>query len=358
MKKALVMGLVMAFCCGVVLAGGGSKVVDFEGEKMPAAQADKLVKQGYHRYFDQWHTHNHVALQTEIDCLNLLNSLYLSDVQMRHMIGVGVKMEKGRQKAQPQIEAINKEMEAALRQVKKDVVAGKDKTQSAGWAKVQECEKKLSEIRKELAHQELVCEAYAKAILTPNQREKCYNYQHCLIPVKDLKDPTRVGSADAGSVAEKLLDSIRPLSADELEGRMPMILSKHLAGMEKYMGELSDADRKKEEAKLRSVFAEARAMTDMDYQIQKSRLGAQIPCDYMELKSRMFDINCKLLKLEGEKTDGKCTGVVGQMFLKPCIIPILAKRINLLTEWENFDAIDLDKVKAAAACANGSCAID
>ncbi|NOZ21990.1 MAG: hypothetical protein GXP25_12990, partial [Planctomycetes bacterium] len=211
------------------------------------------------------------------------------------------------------------------------------KMQSPGWAKYQEAEKKLRVIKKDLAHQALICEAYAKAILTPNQREKCYGYKHCLIPVKNLKDPTRVGSADAGTVAEKLLDSIRPLSDDELEARMPMILSNQFHGMEKYMGELSAADRKKEEAKLRSVFAEARAMSDMDYQIQKSRLGSQIPCDYAELKHRMFEINCKLLKLEGEKTDGKTTGVIGQMFLKPCIIPILAKRINLLTEWENFD---------------------
>jgi len=358
MRKIGLLGLALLFVCGIALAGGGSKAVDFEGEKMPAAQAKKLMKQGYHRYLDQWHTHNHAMLESEIDCLNLLNSLYLSDIQMRHMIGVGVKMEKGRKAVKPQIEAINKEMELALQRVKKDVVSGKDKMESPGWAKYRECEKKLGEIKKALRHQAVICEAYAKAILTPNQREKCYNYHHCLIPVKDLKDPTRVGSADAGSVAEKLLDMIRPLSADELESRMPMVLSKHFKGMEKYMGELSDADRKQEEAKLRAVFAESRAMSDMDYQIQKSRLGSQIPCDYLELKGRMFDINCKLLKLEGEKSEGKSTGAIGQMFLKPCVIPILAKRINLLNEWENFDAIDLDKVEAAAACKNGSCAID
>jgi hypothetical protein len=358
MRKIVLVGVVLVFACGIALAGGGTKMVDFEGEKMPAAQAKKLIKQGYHRYHDQWTTHNSHMLATEIDCLNLLNSLYLSEIQMRHMIGVGVKMEKGRKAVKPQIEAINKELERALTLVKKDVVAGKDKCASVGWQKAQEAEKKLREIRKQLSHQALVCEAYAKAILTPNQREKCYNYQHCLIPVKDLKDPTRVGSADAGTVAEKLLDKIRKMSDEELEDSMPMILSKHYKGMEKYMGELSDADRQKEEAKLRGVFKEARAMSDLDYQVHKSRLGAQIPCDYLELKERMFKINCQLLKLEGEKTDGKCIGVVGQMFLKPCMVPILAKRINLLDEWENFDAIDLDKVQAAAACKNGSCAID
>jgi hypothetical protein len=349
----------VVFACGTALAGGGTKVMDFEGEKMPASQAKKLMKQGYHRYYDQWKTHNHRALQTEIDCLNLLNSLYLSEIQMRHLIGVGVKMEKARRKLQPQIETINQEMEAALRQVKKDVVAGKDKCQSPGWARYKDAEKKLGQIRKGLCHQAVLCEAYCKAILTPNQREKCYNYKHCLIPVKDLKDPTRVGSADAGTVAEKMLDKVRAMSDQELADSMPMILSKHFKGMEKYMGELSAADRDKEEAKLRAVFAEARGMGDLDYQVQKSRLGAQIPCDYLELKQRMFDINCQLLKLEGEKTTGKTTGVVGQMFLKPCIIPILSKRINLLGDWENFDAVDLDKVKAAAAdCKYGSCAID
>ena len=84
--------------------------VEFEGEKMPAAQARKLIKQGYHRYYDQWKTHNSHMLGVEIDCLNLLNSMYLSEIQMRHMVGVGVKMEKARREYQPQIDAINKEM--------------------------------------------------------------------------------------------------------------------------------------------------------------------------------------------------------------------------------------------------------
>jgi len=358
MRKGVLVALAVLFVCGMVLAGGGSKMVDFEGEKMPAVQAKKLVKQGYHRYHDQWKTHNSHLLEVEIDCLNMLNSLYLSEIQMRHLVGVGVKMEKARRQFKPQIEAINKEMELALRQVKKDVVAGKDKCQSSGWTRYQEAEKKLRPIRKELSHQGLICEAYCKAILTPNQREKCYNYEHCLVPVKDLKDPTRVGSADAGSVAEKLLDKVRKMSDDELEDSMPMILSGHFAKMEKYMGTLSGADREKEEAKLRAVFTEARAMGDLDYQVHKSRLGAQIPSDYAELKHRMFDINCKLLKLEGEKSTGKRCGVVGQMFLKPCMLPILSKRINVLADWENFDAVDLEKVKAAAACKNGSCAID
>ena len=176
--------------------------------------------------------------------------------------------------------------------------------------------------------------------------------------MKNLRDPTRVGSADAGSMAEKLLDKVRKMADDELEDSMPMILSKHFHSMEKYMGELSSAARQKEEAKLRSVFKEARAMSDLDYQVQKSRLGSQIPSDYMELKSRMFDISCTLRKLEGEKMDGKSIGVVGQMFLKPCMIPMLSKRINILADWQNFDAIDLEKVEAAAACENGSCAID
>ena len=158
MRKVCLIALGLVFVCGIALAGGGTKMVNFEGQMMPAVQAKKLAKQGYHRYHDQWLTHNSHMLETEIDCLNLLNSLYLSDVQMRHMVGVGIKMEKARRQYEPQIDAINKEMEAALQQVKKDVVAGKDKMASPGWAKYEEANKKLRPIRKALNHQALICD--------------------------------------------------------------------------------------------------------------------------------------------------------------------------------------------------------
>ena len=148
------------------------------------------------------------------------------------------------------------------------------------------------------------------------------------------------------------------MSDDELQAAMPMILSDQYKLMEKYMGEITAADRKKEEAKLKAVFAEARKMSDLDYQVQKSRLGAQIPCDYMEVRDRVLAIGKELCKVESEKNDGKSMGVVGQMFLRPCMVPILAKRMNILEGWENYDAVDLDKVKAAAQCKGGTCAID
>ncbi|MEW6359612.1 MAG: hypothetical protein AB1696_24965 [Planctomycetota bacterium] len=359
MRKVLLAGLVVVFACGMVFAGGGgSKAVDFEGQKLPAVEAKKMEQQGYHRYYDQWFTHTSHDLKIEIDCQNLLNSLYLSEIQMRHLIGVGVKMEKARRDLKPQVDAINKELEAALKGLKKDMLAGKDRSASAYDAKVKAAEQKLCDVRKQIQQQAVLCETYAKAILTPNQREKCYNYEHCLIPVKSLADPTRVGSADAGTVAEKLLDEVRSMSKEEMDAAMPGIVAAHFAKMNKYLGELSKADEEKERTKMMDVFTEARAMGDLDYQVQKSRLAAQIPCDFSEIKDRLKAINKLACKLESEKGDGKSTGVVGQMFLKPCMIPLLSQRINILKDWDNYEAIDLEKVQAAAACKNGSCAID
>jgi hypothetical protein len=267
---------------------------------------------------------------------------------MRHLVGVGVKMEKARRKLKPQVEAINKELESALRGLKKDMLAGKEASASAYSAKVKAAEGKLGEVRKQLRQEAVLCEAYAKAILTPNQREKCYNYEHCLIPVKNLADPTRVGSADAGSIAEKLLDKVRTMSDEELKDALPGIIASHFAKMNKYLGELSKADEEKEKSKMVRLFNEARAMSTLDYQVQKSRLAAQIPCDYSEVKDRLKAISKLACKLESEKGDGKSTGVIGSMFLKPCMIPLLSERINILQDWDNYEAVDLDKVEAAS----------
>jgi len=43
--------------------------------------------------------------------------------------------------------------------------------------------------------------------------------------------------------------------------------------------------------------------------------------------------------------------------LHPCVIPILARRLKIYTEWQNTDKVDLDSLESQA-CLNGICAID
>jgi hypothetical protein len=220
----------------------------------------------------------------------------------------------------------------------------------------------LGEINKAMAKDLVAYESYVKAILTDNQREKVYNYDHCLIPVKALRDPARIGSPDSGSVNEKLLEEVRAMSPEQFEAQKEDLVSHAFAKQMYYMGggDIKDETRVKERDKMLSVFAKARSLNDLDFQFTKAKLAAQLNTDYLEIKDRVKEISKQVLKVQNEKKfDGKAEpGVYTMMFLDPRIIPLLAERLRISDGFKGEEAVDLDKIEKAAACANGSCAID
>jgi len=205
-------------------------------------------------------------------------------------------------------------------------------------------------------------ESYVKAILTDNQREKVYNYEHCMIPVKSLRDPARIGSPDSGSVNEKLLEQVRAMSPDEFEAKKDDLISASFAKTMYYMGgaDMKKDDQVKERDKMLTIFAKARSLNDLDFQFTKARLAAQLCTDYLEVKDRVKEISKQVLKVQNEKKfDGKADpSIYTMMFLDGKIIPMLAERLRISDGFKGQEMVDLDKIEKAAACANGSCAID
>ncbi len=374
--RSMWMAVMAALFCGSVMAGEVAKVtpqadagtavsakglVEYEGAMVTPAEAAKLKAQGARRWFDSWITHNAHDLKKEIDILNLLNSLYLSDVQMRHIMVVATKAEKARRAALKEADVLNVRVEKALDAVRREMLAtGKDKCETAGMKQVRESQEKLCDINKVLSKDMVAYESYVKAILTDNQREKVYNYEHCLIPVKSLRDPARIGSPDSGSVNEKLLEQVRGLSAEDFEGKKEDLIDSHMGKMVRFMGDLSDDVRAKERDKMLTIFAKSRQLNDLDFQFSKARLAAQLNCDYSDVKDRVKEASKQLLKVRNEKKfDGKSNpGVFTQMFLDGRIIALLAERLRISEGFRGQEAVDLDQIEKAAACANGSCAID
>jgi len=371
MRFVGIVAVALVLLCGVAFAEGDAckattgqalasakGLVEFEGVMVTPAMAAKLKREGYRRYHTMWETHNAHELAVEIDRLNLLNGLFLSEVQMRHLMSVAIKAERIRRSYKDAIEAVNREMEVALRGLKKDLLAGKTMEESPYSEKVKEAKKKMAEIKKKLNQEMLVCETYAKAILTPNQREVCYTYKHCLIPPRELTmKSANIGQADASSVAGELLDRVRKMSDEEFAASLEELVSEHFHSIIKYCGDMTPAQREKERAIFVSILKKARSLSDLEYQFQKAQLAAQLPNDYDEVKERLTHAKHEVLRVTGERAQAKCLGMIGQMLLHPCVIPILARRLKIYTEWQNTDRVDLDSLESQA-CLNGICAID
>ncbi len=370
--------LVVTLYCGALAAGEVAKVgpaggaetavkakagVVVDGLEVSPATAAKVKAQGARRWYDDFATHNMHDLKKEIDILNLLNSLYLSDVQMRHLMVLATKAEKARRDALKQSDVLNGRLEKSLAAVRKEMLStGKSKCEATSMKQVCEVQEQQCEINKAFNKQMVAYESYVKAILTDNQREKVYNYEHCMIPVKALRDPARIGSPDSGSVNEKLLEQVRAMSAEDYDVKKDDLVSGAFAKTMYYMGgaEMKEEDRVKERDKMLTIFAKARGLNDLDFQFTKARLAAQLSTDYLDVKDRVKEIGKQLLKVQNEKKfDGKAEpGVYTMMFLDGKIIPMLAERLRISEGFKGDEAVDLDKIEKAAACANGSCAID
>ena len=375
MTRWMVLGMAVLFC-GAVFAGDVAKVttdggtdtalkakglVEYEGAMVTPAEAAKLKAQGAHRWVDPYTTHTAKNLLKEVDILNLLNSLYLSDVQMRHVMVLATKAEKARREALKKVDSINPQIERSLAQVRKEMLTtGKSKCETGAMKQVGELQGKVCEVNEALSKQLVAYESYVKAILTDNQREKVYNYEHCLIPVKSLRDPARIGSPDSGSVNEKLLEKVRAMAPEDFEAQKSYIADQQLYIVLKYTGDMTDDARTKERDKIMTVMAKARGLSDLDFQFTKAKLAAQLCTDYGEVRERLKDISKKVLKVQNErKFDGKAQpGTYTSMFLDGRIISLLAERLRISEGFKNEEAVDLDKIEKAASCVNGSCAID
>jgi hypothetical protein len=364
--------------CGAVMAGDVAKVsptdgggtavkakagATYQGVEVTPAEAAKLKAEGARRFADDYTTHMGKEMLKEVDILNLLNSLYLSDVQMRHLMVVAAKAERTRRAAMKEADAVNPKLEKTLAAMRKEMLAtGKAKCETSAMKQVGELQGKLCDVNKALNKELVAYESYVKAILTDNQREKVYGYEHCLIPVKSLRDPARIGSPDSGSVNEKLLEQVRAMSPEDFEAHKDDLVSKAFAKTMYYMGggEMKDDDRVKERDKMLSVFAKSRSLSDLDFQFTKAKLAAQLSTDYLEVRDRVKEISKQVLKVRNEQRfAGKADpGVYSQMFLDGRIISLLAERLRISEGFKSEEAVDLDKIEKAASCVNGSCAID
>jgi hypothetical protein len=299
-------------------------------------------------------THQASDLKREIDLLNLLNGLYLSDVQMRHLMVIAARAENDRRGAARKAEQLNSTLERMLKEAKAKLVNDEKAQYNCPPPEAQKVQAEISRISGELTEKLVMYQQFAKAVLTPNQREKVYNYQHCLIPVKDLKDPTRIGQADSGSKNEKLLENVKKMTDAQYRAQLPVMLDIHIHGIEYYTGKMSDEAAAKEKARVAEIMQKARSMDDLDFQFTKAKLAADVSSDYEEVKSRLKELAHRLQKLNTEKGQ---LGDIGRMLLDERVLPIYAKRLRISEGFRAGEAIDLSKVEAAASC-KGVCSID
>jgi hypothetical protein len=131
-------------------------------------------------------------------------------------------------------------------------------------------------------------ERSVEQVLNPGQRQVLAEFKPCLIPLKNLKDPVRVGQANDHSQQEEWLSRARKMP----ESRLRKAIDNVLEAEKKHHGELSEKERADRVALLTDAAHRAAKMTDVEFEINKAELAAKItsPDRIMQLKETIASI--------------------------------------------------------------------
>ncbi|MEW6025981.1 MAG: hypothetical protein AB1599_01615 [Planctomycetota bacterium] len=282
------------------------------------------------------------SLFEEITLLNLVNGLNLTEDQIK------------------QILQYNKEAQLLREQMETENGRIIDNVISA-YAELKSTLEKNEGIPKDIERQAFMMEQEAKRImeelmggvtsiekeladmLLESQVEVINNFNPCLIPPKDLKDPVRAGQAANSEQGLDHLRRIRKIPPEVYEEKKPEIVERHLETIQKHAGKLNDEEKKREAERLIKVMDKARAMSDKDFELNGPDLAREFISGTKKTVGRDKELREELEKLHQERRGGP--GRIGKFLINPRIVPILEKRLELMKNAKQMPPADLDKIK-------------
>ncbi|HHT9155720.1 MAG TPA: hypothetical protein ACFYD5_07895 [Candidatus Tripitaka sp. YC43] len=276
------------------------------------------------------------ALREDINLLNLLNGLNLTDEQSSRVMNLAAEaraIKQGRLEENAQL----------LNEFKETLAILKEGIMDKNWRPDPEIEKKagqlnhrLKELKEEGFTRLQALEGEAKGVLTPGQLAIIEDYKPCLIPPKDLKSPTRAGQAFDTAPVEKFLTRVRSIPAERYARARDILTEEFLDRLEKHLGPLPDKTAKREEV-LR-VIEQARTMTDEEFALEKEDMASKL-APKPEAGPR-----------QGQRPafgfHGQGMDKVGRFLLNERIIPILEKRLALSKGFTTGKGMDLGSLPA------------
>ncbi|HHT9156585.1 MAG TPA: hypothetical protein ACFYEA_03215 [Candidatus Tripitaka californicus] len=278
------------------------------------------------------------VLREDINLLNLLNGLNLTDEQSSRVMNLATEARAVKQGSL-------KENAQLLNEFKETLLTLKEGIMDKNWRPDPEIEKKagqlnhrLKELKEEGFTRLQTLEGEAKGVLTPGQLAIIEDYKPCLIPPKDLKSPTRAGQAFDTAPAEKFLTKARSIPAERYARARDTLTEEFLDRLEKHLGPLPDKTAKREEV-LR-VIEQARAMTDEEFALEKEAMASKLA-----LKSEREE-----QPRQGQKPafgfHRRGMDKVGRLLLNERIITILEKRLALSKDFTPRKGMDLVSLPA------------
>jgi len=246
----------------------------------------------------------------QISALNLVNALYLTEPQTERFLKILNDLETTQAEYQKRyvelIPGMKKEYKKLLQEIADNKGISKETQTTAGGVHLKELEMRDSYLAK-------LCELETRldAVLSDNQKCIVEDFKPCLIPPKNLRDPARVGQAvgDASGAVD-LLERMRKIPERRYAKAKGTMVEKYMDKYEEKIRLLTPEEKKQELTRVEEIVDQARAMSEVDFQMKKEDLGKQLLIEPLKSPRKKNEL-----------------GKVGRILLDTRLIPVFEKRL-------------------------------
>ena len=282
--------LVLALVVGALLLASSGCA------SLPIAKADELTDVG--------------ELQREVQLLNLLNGLELSADQMRFLLEKAQEAEEIREEFKGKADRNIEETTAVLSELRDILMKGENIPDSSREQWYSTHGKNL-ELRGEYDQEMTRIAREVQGILEGHQIYALEHFVPCVIPPQG---GARIGQAEDTTAGEGILARIRAIPAARFERNKEEIARRIVDHVKSNLprGFVLVINEEEEIARILAILEEARALSDVEFELQKADLVQQVKSAY-ELPQAPVDV---CLKIE-------------RHLLDPRIVPLLEEKLAL-----------------------------
>ncbi|MBI5368494.1 MAG: hypothetical protein HZA54_15775, partial [Planctomycetes bacterium] len=325
----------------------------------------RLEKEGFRRFRDPFTTYVVGDLAAQINLLNLLNGLYLSDEQAIQVTAFADRATRVRRDGREEIGKRNREMAAALRRMR-DALAGggyapaayEDTAYKNGARDWQRACERLYEAAARTERELAELEEELRGVLTDTQVQIVGNYQSCLIPKQDMKDPARIGQAsENGARYLESLTAARAAAAPRAAATRALLLDQYVAYWEHHHVRLTPEGKAAVAGKIAGIVERARRLSAVEWELTRNDLAREI--EAIELPGAPTP-KSKAKAADALKDAGSPPQFtkLGRFLLDPLVPGLLTERLRASRRYEKSGAVDFETLESAPTCGSGHCAID
>jgi hypothetical protein len=249
-------------------------------------------------------------LQREVQLLNLLNGLELRESQMRFILEKAHEAQEIRGEFQGKADGNVAETAVVLTELKATLMRGENITDSSRerWFSIHSENQGL---REEYQAEMTRIAREVQVVLEQHQIYALEHFVPCVIPPQG---EARIGQAQDTTAGEEILARIRAIPTARFERNKEEIARKIMERLKSHLprGFLLVINEDEEVVRILSILEEARGLSDVEFELQKTDLVQQVAFAY-ELPQAPVDV---CLKIE-------------RHLLDPRIIPLLEEKLTL-----------------------------